>query len=236
MTPLLAALAAASPTEADRLMRDAVQALLAWQADASARPIDTLTPPDALAEAAALQAFFDRWAVRQPERSWTEAERAGWSLVIRRLLSLASQPPQAASQPNPALAGWRLSPEGQVHLPAGEPLRSGFGRDLAALLRPAELGWDEALQLDWAVRYWEAVRKAGQLDEELAADFGEAWRRLEWAGLQQHLTLLGQGHAEERRLLAYAAQVSARYVELAPLKRMLEILHPEMFDLGFALR
>jgi len=107
---------------------------------------------------------------------------------------------------------------------------------LAALLRPAELAWDEAQEIDWAVRHWEAARAAGQLDEELAADFGEYWRRLEWSALRRHLVLLGQGHADERRLLAYIAKTSSRYVAFSPLKRAMEASHPEFFELGFSLR
>jgi len=107
---------------------------------------------------------------------------------------------------------------------------------IAALLRATEQAWDETQEIDWAVRHWEASRAAGQLDEELAADFGEYWRRLEWSALRLHLTQLGQGHAEERRLLAYIAKTSARYVALGLLKRAMEARYPEFFDLGFSLR
>jgi len=107
---------------------------------------------------------------------------------------------------------------------------------IAALLRPPELAWDEAQEIDWAVRHWEACRAEGRLDEELSADFGEYWRRLEWSALRQHLALLGQGHAEERRLLAYIVKTASRYVALAPLKRAMEARFPEFFELGFSLR
>lgn len=107
---------------------------------------------------------------------------------------------------------------------------------IATLLRPPELAWDEAQEIDWAARHWEACRAAGQLDEALAADFGEYWRRLEWSALRQHLVLLGQGHAEERRLLAYIVKTASRYVALAPLKRAMEARFPEFFELGFSLR
>lgn len=107
---------------------------------------------------------------------------------------------------------------------------------IAALLRPPTQAWDEAQELDWAVRHWEASRAAGLLDEALAADFGEYWRRLEWSALRQHLALLGTGHAQERRLLAHIAKTASRYVALAPLKRAMETRFPELFDLGFSLR
>lgn len=107
---------------------------------------------------------------------------------------------------------------------------------IAALLRPAEIAFDEAQEIDWAVRHWEACRAEGQLDEDLAADFGEYWRRLEWSALRQHLVLLGQGHAEERRLLAYIVKTASRYVAFGPLKRAMEARHPEFFELGFTLK
>jgi len=107
---------------------------------------------------------------------------------------------------------------------------------LAALLRPPELAWDEATEIDWAVRHWEACRAEDRLDEDLAADFGEYWRRLEWSALRQHLALLGAGHAEERRLLAHIVKTASRYVALAPLKRAMEAGFPEFFELGFSLR
>lgn len=115
--------------------------------------------------------------------------------------------------------------------PAGSPTDA-----LAALLRPPELAWDEAQEIDWAVRHWEACRAAGQLDDELAADFGEYWRRLEWSALRLHLALLGRGHAEQRRLLAHVVKTASRYVAFGPLKRALEARFPEFFELGFSLR
>lgn len=107
---------------------------------------------------------------------------------------------------------------------------------IAALLRPAELAWDEAQEIDWAVRHWEASRAAGGLDDTLATDFGEYWRRLEWSALRQHLVLLGRGHAEERRLLAHIVKTASRYVALSSLKRAMEARHPELFELGFTLK
>ncbi|CAM4200486.1 hypothetical protein [Roseateles saccharophilus] len=117
--------------------------------------------------------------------------------------------------------------------------RSRATDGLAALLRPPELAWDEAQEIDWAVRHWETCRAEGRLDEDLAADFGEYWRGLEWSALRQHLALLatlGEGHAEERRLLAHIAKTSSRYVAFGPLKRAMEARFPEFFQLGFSLR
>lgn len=175
------------------------------------------------------------------------------------LAALQAQPADADTLMRAACARLREQPPGRVP-PDAAALRAGLARiaeagldtvlqrllddapdgavtdGIAALLRPAELAWDEAQELDWAVRHWQASRAAGQLDEDLAADFGEYWRRLEWSALRQHLVLLGQAPAEERRLLAHIAKTASRYVALGALKRAMEARHPALFDLGFSLR
>lgn len=135
-----------------------------------------------------------------------------------------------------ALDGLDAGLEAVLHRLVDDAGEGSVTDGLAALLRPAELAWDEAQEIDWAVRHWEAARAAGQLDEELAADFGDYWRRLEWSALRLHLVLLGQGHAEERRLLAQVAKTASRYVAFGPLKRAMELRFPEFFELGFSLR
>lgn len=190
-------------------VREASQALLDWQRAALSLPLPPAADP--LAQAAALQACFDRWGGEATER-----ERAGWSACIQALLASAALPPQ-------------------------RPLKCGVAgscaEDLAALLRPSTQALDEADELDIAVRYWEQARKAGWLDEDLDADFGEFWRRVEWCALAQHLALLGAGpHADEARLAAFAAKTASRYVQLSPLKRLAEKAWPHFFDLGVTLR
>lgn len=165
-----------------------------------------------MAQAAALQAFF----VRLGPAAATERERAGWASCIQSLLASQALPPQ-------------------------RPLQRGVlgscAEDLAGLLRPPGQSLDEADELDIAVRYWEAARKAGWLDEDLDADFGEFWRRVEWCALAEHLALLGAGpHPDEARLAAYIAKTASRYVKLSPLKRLTEQVWPQLFDLSFTLR
>ncbi len=103
--------------------------------------------------------------------------------------------------------------------------------DLVSLVRDAYVMWDEDVQLDYAVRYWEKARKAGL---PVAADFGEFWRDVEWMGLQRHLKVLGifarlairdgkqQYLADIPRVLTYAHRVASRYQGLGPLARLLE--------------
>ena len=184
---LIAALLAASPAEADALMRAAC-------AELRERPAAP-APPDA----AVLRAGLARIA--------QDGLDSGLDNVLQRLLHDA---------------------------PEGSPTDG-----IAALLRPVELAWEESQEIDWAVRHWEASRAAGQLDEELAADFGEYWRRLEWSALRQHLAQLahlGEGQAAERQLLSGIAKTASRYVAFGALKRAMEARFPELFQVGFSLR
>lgn len=114
--------------------------------------------------------------------------------------------------------------------------------DLASLLRDAYVEWDEATQLDWAVRYWEHGRKAGL---PLDADFGSFWRDFEWMGLQRHLKVLGifarlshrdgkDGYLKDLPLVwRYAHRVASRYNGLGPLAHLLERLAGTQRESGY---
>ena len=103
--------------------------------------------------------------------------------------------------------------------------------DLVSLLRDAYVMWDEDVQIDYAVRHWEAARKAGL---PVPADFGEFWRDFEWMGLQRHLKVLGifarlairdgkrQYLDDIPRVWTYAHRVAARYSGLGALRQLLE--------------
>lgn len=103
--------------------------------------------------------------------------------------------------------------------------------DLVSLLRDAYVMWDEDVQIDYAVRFWEKARKAGL---PVAEDFGDFWRDFEWMGLQRHLKVLGifarlalrdgkRGYLDDiPRVWTYAHRVCSRYQGLGPLARLLE--------------
>ena len=103
--------------------------------------------------------------------------------------------------------------------------------DLVSLLRDAYVLWEEDVQIDYAVRYWQQARKAGL---PVDADFGAFWRDVEWMGLQRHLKVLGifarlairdgkRGYLNDiPRVWTYAHKVCARYQGLGPLLRLLE--------------
>ncbi len=242
--------AAGDPAGSDRLMRDAIAALLHWQHHLSASGL-----PDF--DEALLQrelALFPQWCVQTEFGiDWTAAQRAVWDRLCQRLVDSALAQPKVAvhrdwmprnlmvSRPNPGILDFQDAVRGPVTY------------DLACLLRDAFISWDEERQLDWAARWWAQARKTPLLQgHAFADDFGECWRATEWLGLQRHLKVMGifcrlkhrdgKPHyaADLPRFLRYATQVALRYVELKPLMPLIEPLGQRLglnlTTTGFSLR
>ncbi|MDP3824188.1 MAG: phosphotransferase [Burkholderiales bacterium] len=221
---------------ADTLMRDATAALIQWQlrADASALP----AYDDALLRREL--ALFPEWCVaRELGATWTKQEQAVWQDACDLLVQSALAQPTVAVHRDYMPRNLMVCAKDTNG--AGSPgildfqdaVRGPIAYDLASLLRDAFISWEEAQELDWAVRYWQAARSAGL---PMPEDFGEFWRQVEWMGLQRHLKVLGifcrlkhrdgkPKYSEDLpRFFAYAHKVSARYNALRPLSRLLEPL------------
>ncbi|MDB5855213.1 MAG: aminoglycoside phosphotransferase [Herminiimonas sp.] len=105
--------------------------------------------------------------------------------------------------------------------------------DLVSLLRDAYIQWDEELVLDWAIRYWERARAAGL---PVPNDVDSFYRDFEYMGLQRHLKVLGifarLSHRDGKDaylkdmplVMEYTRKAAARYRELIPLLRLLDVL------------
>jgi len=248
-TLYLAALQQATPTEADRLMREAIGALVRWQTtmDGSGLP----AYDDALLRREL--ALFPDWCVqREHGITWTDKQQATWATLCNRLVASALAQPTVVvhrdwmprnlmvATPNPGILDFQDAVVGPVTY------------DIASLLRDAFHSWDEPQEIDWAVRWWQQARGTGVLGEPgeapLATDFGECWRAIEWMGLQRHLKVLGifcrlkhrdgkpAYSADLPRFFAYAAKVALRYVELKPLVGLLEPMAGPLTATGFSLR
>ena len=233
----LRALQAAVPDDAERLMRDALDALITFQ---SRMPAQALPAFDAALLAREL-ALFPVWCVeREHGVTWTAAQQATWQRVCQALIDSALAQPQVAVH-----ADWMPRNLMVATPPARNPgildfqdaVRGPITYDLASLLRDAFISWDETQELDWAVRWWQQARAAGlPLGDTMGADFGEFWRALEWMGLQRHLKVMGifcrlkhrdgkpQYAADLPRFFGYAQRVALRYGPLKPLLRLLETL------------
>ncbi len=124
-----------------------------------------------------------------------------------------------------------------------DAVRGPVTYDLVSLLRDAYVMWDEDVQIDLAVRYWEKARKAGLPVPE---DFGDFWRDFEWMGLQRHIKVLGifarlyhrdgkDGYLKDMPLvMQYLRKACERYGELKPLLRLLEQLEPTVTEVGYS--
>ena len=240
--PYLEALQAASAEEADRLMRDALSALVQFQCRVSAA---TLPCFDQALLAREL-ALFPQWCVqREFGIHWSAAEDQSWQGVCRTLIDSALAQPQVAVHAdwmprNLMLAAAPFANPGILDFQ--DAVRGPIGYDLASLLRDAFISWSEEQELDWAVRWWQQARAAGLPVDE---DFGAFWRALEWAGLQRHLKVLGifcrlkhrdgkSRYAQDLpRFFAYATKVAMRYGPLRPLLRLLEPMSGARLAQGF---
>ncbi len=235
----LDALRGATPAAADALMRDALTALVRFQ---QAVPAAALPPFDESLLAREL-ALFPEWCVqREFGITWSAAETAVWQRSCRLLIDNALAQPVVAVH-----ADWmpRNLMRGAAQpgiLDFQDAVAGPISYDLASLLRDAFISWDEAQELDWAVRWWQQARAAAL---PVDADFGEFWRALEWMGLQRHLKVMGifcrlkhrdgkpRYAADLPRFGAYAGKVALRYGPLKPLLRLLEPLSGARVGAGY---
>jgi len=233
----------ASPSEADRLMREAIAALAQWQQ--RVEPAGLPLYDDALLRREL--ALFPDWCVqREFGVRWSDAEQDAWQQVCDLLVASALAQPRVVvhrdwmprnlmlSHPNPGILDFQDAVVGPATY------------DMVCLLRDAFISWDEERELDWTVRWWQAVRGTPVLaGHAFADDFGECWRALEWMGLQRHLKVLGifcrLKHRDHKprystdlpRFFVYATRVALRYAPLKPLLPLLEPLSGQSVRAGY---
>lgn len=114
--------------------------------------------------------------------------------------------------------------------------------DLVSLLKDAYVKWEEEQILDWAVRYWQAAKKAGL---PVAGDFADFYRDFEWMGVQRHLKVLGifarlyhrdgkNGYLKDMPLVMhYLYAACTRYREFKPLVKLLDQLEGKQPVVGY---
>lgn len=228
----LDALQGASAPEADRLMRAALAALVRWQVGVPA----TELPRHDQALIESELALFPEWCVRREFGiEWNAAQQAAWRRITLLLAGSALAQPVVAVHADYMPRNLMACEPLPGVLDFQDALAGAISYDLASLLRDAFISWDEAQEIDWAVRYWEAARRASL---PVPADFGEFWKALEWMGLQRHLRVLGifcrlkhrdgkpQYLEDLPRFFAYAVKTATRYRELKPLLPLLEQMRP----------
>ncbi len=235
----LKTLQTASSERADQLMRDALAALARLQQ----APVKGLPAYDEALLKRELE-LFPAWCVeREFGLTWSEGERAQWERISRLLIDSALAQPVVTVHRDFMPRNLMVTPERNPGvLDFQDAVAGPITYDLASLLRDAFLSWDEEREIDWAVRGWDAARKAGL---PVTEEFGEFWRQLEWMGLQRHLKVLGifcrlkhrdgkPAYAEDLpRFFSYATKVAMRYRELSPLLPLLEPMSGQRVGAGF---
>ena len=197
-------------------LRAQLQALLQWQVQQSGVDAPAIDAGQITAELAAFS--MNRGA------AWADEQRTLWQRVqtalARQLAMQQPYPLHEAIAPRVALDN---------RMPARR--RGPLGLDLAAVLRHPECVLDEPDELDLAIRYWEAARRALP---DVDLDFGNFWRDFEWAALAWHLGRLAAHAAPDRRLLAHVVRTATRYIELKPLTLLIDA--DGLLSDGFTLR
>ena len=215
---------------AERLMRAAASTLVDWQQRIAP---DRLPPYDDALLRRELALFPDWCLARELTHTWTADEAAVWANACDLLVASALAQPTVAVHRDYMPRNLMATDAGPGILDFQDAVRGPMSYDLASLLRDAFISWEEPMEIDIAVRYWQRARKEGL---PVAEDFGEFWRQVEWMGLQRHLKVLGifcrlkhrdgkPKYSEDLpRFFHYAHHVASRYNALRPLARLLEPL------------
>ncbi|CAM5179702.1 Aminoglycoside phosphotransferase domain-containing protein OS=Castellaniella defragrans OX=75697 GN=HNR28_001777 PE=4 SV=1 [Castellaniella defragrans] len=124
-----------------------------------------------------------------------------------------------------------------------DALHGPLSYDIASLVMDARTTWEEAQQLDWAIRYWEYAREAGL---PVPHDFAQFHQDYEWMGLQRNLRILGVfarlSHRDGKhhyldhlpRVQRYVRQVAERYTRFHPLVRLLDTVEQAPVTHGYS--
>ena len=236
---LLDALRTSDAPGADRLMREAMATLVRFQAGVPAAALPAFGETTLREELE----LFPQWCVqREHGIEWDADQRAAWEHARERLVQALAAQPVVAAHRDWMPRNLMLHEAGLGILDFQDAAAGPIAYDVVSMLRDAFVSWEEEQEIDWAIRYWEAARRAGLPVE---ADFGDFWRALEWAGLQRHLRILGvfcrlkhrdgkPGYAEDLpRFFGYCTRVAMRYREFAPLLRLLEPMSGRALQAGY---
>ena len=236
---MLGALGEADAAGADRLMREAMTTLVRFQAGVPAAAL----PAFGAATLREELELFPQWCVqREHGIAWDAIQRAQWEQACTLLVDALAAQPVVAAHRDWMPRNLMLHEAGLGILDFQDAAAGPIAYDVVSMLRDAFMSWEEEREIDWAIRYWEAARRAGL---PVDADFGDFWRALEWAGLQRHLRILGvfcrlkhrdgkPGYAEDLpRFFSYCTRVAMRYREFAPLLKLLEPMSGRALQAGY---
>ncbi|MFZ0106949.1 MAG: phosphotransferase [Thiobacillus sp.] len=232
-------LSALNPATARNLYLDANAALIRIQQASRPGMLPEYDRPLLLRE---LMLFPEWYLARHLGASMTPQQAEILDTVFARILANNLAQPRVyvhrdwhsrnlmVSDPNPGILDFQDAVYGPITY------------DLASIYRDAYIQWDEEMQLDWVIRYWEKARAARL---PVSEDFGDFWRDFEWMGAQRHIKVLGifarlyhrdgkDGYLKDMPLVMhYLRKVCERYDELKPLLFLLDALQDRQPQVGY---
>lgn len=234
-------LAAFDSRNAPALYCDAIEALLKIQ---QASQPGVLPDYDHVLLRREIDLFPEWYLARHHQLTLNDAERVALDALFERILAVNLAEPRVfvhrdyharnlmLTKPNPGVIDFQDAVYGPISY------------DLVSLLRDAYIDWDEDLELDWLIRYWEKARRAGL---PIAGDFAIFHRDYEWMGVQRQLKVLGifarlchrDGKAaylaDMPRVTSYLRRACERYDELGLLRKLLDRVEDKITVLGYTL-
>lgn len=232
-------LSALNEADADRLYRDAMEALLRIQM--ASRP--GVLPPYDEALLTREMRLFPEWYVQRhlgcvlDDRQQTALQQV-FDILNRNILAQG----QVYVHRDYHSRNLMVCDDNPGILDFQDAVHGAITYDLVSLLKDAYIRWEEEQVIDWVVRFWEGARKARL---PVPADFSEFYRDFEWMGAQRHIKVLGifarlyhrdgkAGYLDDMPLVMdYLRRACARYVELRPLLRLLDQLEGRQPQVGY---
>ena len=179
-------LSALNPSNADVLYRDALDALVKLQTQASA---DKLPDYDAGMLGAEMDLFTDWLGEKHCDLAMSPLEHQAWLSVKQQLIQSARAQPQVyvhrdyhsrnlmlTTQDNPGILDFQ------------DAVKGSMTYDAVSLLRDCYIVWPPEQVREWQREYFLMLCQTGRLSQHEWSDF---LRAMDWMGIQRHLKASG---------------------------------------------
>lgn len=226
-------------SNADRLFRDAIDALVRWQI--ASRP-GMLPPYDEALLRRELALFPDWYVARHLETALSAGQKQALEDSFDLIVRSAVVQPRVYVHRDYMPRNLMVCEDNPGVLDFQDAVMGPITYDVVSLFRDAFVSWDEERVLDWSIRYWEKARRAGL---PVSGDFSEFYRDFEWMGVQRHLKVLGifarihyrdgkpRYLTDTPRFTGYVRAVAKRYAALTPLLRLFDELEDSTPQMGY---
>jgi len=240
----LSALDPTDPATARNYYLDAIDALIRIQA--VSQP-GQLPDYDRALLKRELDLFPDWYLDKHVKLSLDDKQRKNLEDVFDRIMAVNLAEPKVYVHRDYHSRNLMVVPAGQANpgiIDFQDAVYGPISYDLVSLFKDAYIAWDEEIVLDWLITYWERARKAGL---PINADFASFHRNYEWMGVQRHVKVLGifarlyhrdgkDGYLKDMPLVAhYLRRAVTRYDELAPLRKVLDLVENKITVLGYTM-